>query len=169
VRPELEEHYRLLKLWNRKLNLTSEESLERHYGESIFLAEHLPAGRLRIADIGSGAGFPGFPVAVVRPDCAVTLIESHQRKAVFLKEVSRGHANIRVLAERAEEVDEEFDWAISRAVSYEDLSGSLKRFGGRAALLTGAASPPGELGFEWEEPIPLPGSKQRFLRMSRFT
>ena len=54
--PELEAHYQLLQKWNQKLNLTSEESLERHYGESLFLAERLPPGTLRIVDIGSGAG-----------------------------------------------------------------------------------------------------------------
>jgi 16S rRNA (guanine527-N7)-methyltransferase len=77
----LEAHYRLLLRWNRTLNLTSirkiEEAVERHYCESLFLGTHLPQDLLRIADIGSGAGFPGFPVAVLRPDCSVTLIESH--------------------------------------------------------------------------------------------
>ena len=90
----LDAHYQLLLRWNRTLNLTRveslEEAVERHYCESVFLASHLPAGPLRVADIGSGAGFPGFPVAVARPDCQVTLIESHQRKAVFLREASRG-------------------------------------------------------------------------------
>ena len=165
--PELEEHYRLLQIWNRKLNLTSEDSLERHYGESIFLAEHLPAGSLRIADIGSGAGFPGFPIAVVRPECSVALIEAHQRKAVFLKEASRHQSNIRVLAKRAEEIDERFDWAVSRAVSHQDLGKNLRRLASHAALLTGAEPPPRELGFEWADPIVLPGSRQRFLLVSR--
>jgi 16S rRNA (guanine527-N7)-methyltransferase len=59
----LESHYNLLVLWNRTLNLTAirdlPEAVERHYGESIFLAARLPAGALRIADVGSGAGFPG--------------------------------------------------------------------------------------------------------------
>jgi 16S rRNA (guanine(527)-N(7))-methyltransferase RsmG len=169
VLPELEAHYALLQRWNQKLNLTTEKSLERHYGESLFLAEHLPPGSLRIADIGSGAGFPGFPVAVVRPDCQVTLIESHQRKAVFLKEASRRLPNVRVLAKRAEDVDESFDWVISRAVSYQDLSRSLKRLGPRAALLTGAEPPPDSLGFDWDVPIPLPNSNSRFLFVSRET
>lgn len=168
MRPELEQHHQLLLRWNKKLNLTSEESLERHYGESVFLAEHLPPGPLRIADIGSGPGFPGFPVAVVRPDCQVTLIESHQRKAVFLKEASRIQPNIRVLAKRAEDVHEEFDWVISRAVSYQDLAANLRRLAPRAALLIGAEPPPANLGFEWDL-ISLPGSKQRFLAVSRET
>jgi len=173
VSPELEAHYQLLKKWNRVLNLTSvdryEDAVERHYGESLFLAGHLPAGHLLIADIGSGAGFPGIPVAVVRPDCHVTLIESHQRKAVFLREATRNLSNVRVLARRAEEVDEKFDWAISRAVSYADLGKSLKSLARSAALLTGAEPPPASLGFEWDEPIPLPGGRNRFLRVSRGT
>src|SRR5437868_3656406 len=89
----LEVHYNLLLRWNTVLNLTGitdlDTAVERHYCESIFLAAHLPAGPLRLADIGSGAGFPGLPIAVLRPDCMVTLIESHQRKSVFLREASR--------------------------------------------------------------------------------
>src|ERR1017187_6190482 len=99
--------------WNRSLNLTAirsrEEAIERHYCESLFLGARLPAGALRIADVGSGAGFPGFPVAVLRPECSVTLIESHKRKAVFLREASRTLPNVRVFAKRAEDVGERFD------------------------------------------------------------
>jgi 16S rRNA (guanine527-N7)-methyltransferase len=170
VFPELEAHYQLLKKWNQVLNLTSvdryEDAVERHYGESLFLGEHLPAGPLRIVDIGSGAGFPGFPVAVLRRDCEVTLIESHQRKAVFLREAARHLSNVRVLPKRAEDVSETFDWAISRAVSYQDLSKSLKRLAPRVALLTGAEEPPATLGFSWEQPIPVPSSQQSYLRIS---
>jgi len=166
----LEAHYELLMRWNRSLNLTAitslEEVVQRHYAESLFLASHLPPGTLRIVDIGSGPGFPGLPVAVVRPDCSVVLVESHQRKAVFLKEASRGLKNVRVLSRRAEDVDERFDWAVSRAVSYRDLEGSLSRLGTHAALLTGVEQPPASLGFEWQAPIPLPDGKGRFLRMS---
>jgi len=167
----LESHYDLLVHWNRKLNLTAirdlTEAVERHYGESIFLAAHLPAGALRIADVGSGAGFPGFPVAIYRSDCRVTLIESHQRKAVFLKEAARGLSNVRVLARRAEQVEEEFDLSISRAVSYQDLIPSLTALAPAAALLGGIEDPPAAMGFEWEPPMPLPWGAQRFLRMGR--
>jgi 16S rRNA (guanine527-N7)-methyltransferase len=169
----LEQHYELLCRWNRALNLTRveqlEEAVERHYCEALFLAEQIPdiAG-LRIADIGSGPGFPGFPVAVVRPQCSVTLIESHQRKAVFLREVSRGLGNVRVLAARAESVGETFDWVISRAVSYGDLGKEIGRFGGRVALLTGGEEPPAGWGLGWDV-FPVPGGKQRFLRVSRET
>jgi len=163
----LEAHWELLKAWNRKINLTTitdlETAVERHYGESLILGRHLPAGHWSVVDIGSGPGFPGFPVAVLRADCQVTLIESHQRKAVFLREASRKIPNVRVLAKRAEDVAERFDWAISRAVSYEDLQGSLGRLAGRAMLLTGAEPPPGSLGFTWGAPVALPGAEGRFL------
>lgn len=167
----LEAHLDLLIRWNKSLNLTAirnrEEAIERHYGEALFLGSRLPAGELRIADIGSGAGFPGFPVAVLRPDCSVTLIESHQRKAVFLKEAVRKVSNVRVLAKRAEDVTETFDWVVSRAVSHADLTPFLKRFAPNAALLGGAEIPPASLGFEWEAPIALPWGNQRFVWVGR--
>jgi 16S rRNA (guanine527-N7)-methyltransferase len=164
--PELEAHYKLLEKWNRTLNLTRISDIERNYGESLFLGRHLPPEPLRICDIGSGAGFPGFPVAILRPDCHVTLIEAHQRKAVFLKEASRGRANIRVLAKRAEDVADEFDWAISRAVSDVDLSAVLPRLARKVALLTGAEEPRIP-GFEWQPPVLVPGSEKRYLRLGR--
>jgi 16S rRNA (guanine(527)-N(7))-methyltransferase RsmG len=165
----LEAHYELLVRWNKTLNLTtitSLEAVERHYCESLFLGAHLPAGNLRVVDVGSGAGFPVFPVAILRPDCTVALVESHQRKAVFLREASRKVANVRVMANRAEEVHEEFDHLISRAVSYEDLRGSLKRLAPAADLLTGAEEPP-EIGMEWDEPVVVPWGTARFLRVGR--
>jgi 16S rRNA (guanine(527)-N(7))-methyltransferase RsmG len=166
----LEAHYDLLVRWNRKLNLTTiisvAEVVERHYCEALFLAAHLPVGALRIVDIGSGPGFPGFPVAVLRPDCSVALVESHQRKAVFLREASRNIANVRVIAQRAEEIAEEFDHVISRAVSYKDLGLTLQNLGSFADLLTGAEQPP-NLGFDWNEPIPVPWGIARFLRIGR--
>jgi 16S rRNA (guanine(527)-N(7))-methyltransferase RsmG len=167
----LEAHYELMVRWNRSLNLTAisglEETIERHYCESLFLGQVLDLPNQRIADIGSGPGFPGFPVAVLRPSCSVTLIESHQRKAVFLKEATRSLANVRVIAKRAEDVTGSFDWAISRAVSYRDLSRSISRLAPRAILLTGSDAPPADLGFSWFPPIPLPWGNQRFLQTSK--
>jgi 16S rRNA (guanine527-N7)-methyltransferase len=169
----LEAHLELLMRWNRTLNLTSirnrEDAIERHYCESLFLGARLPAGVLRIADVGSGAGFPGFPVAILRPECSVTLIESHQRKAVFLREASRRVANVRVVAKRGEGVAEAFDWVVSRAVSYADLSPVLKKLAPNAALLSGVEGPPESLGFVWDRPVALPWGKQRFLWMGCFT
>lgn len=166
----LQAHYELLLRWNKSLNLTRiaglEEAVERHYGESLFLGSQLPGQPLRIADVGSGAGFPGFPVAVLRPDCQVALIESHQRKAVFLKEASRELPNVEVLASRAEDLAVDFDLVISRAVSYEDLRKPL-RLAPQAYLLTGNDNPPAEIGFVSSQVLPLPWGKQRFLRKGR--
>ena len=121
----LEEHYRLLLRWNQKINLTRITSLQDavryHYCESLYLAERLPKGPLRVIDIGSGAGFPGIPVAIYRPECTVDLVESHQRKAVFLREAARGLTNVRVLAQRAEALTDSYDWTISRAVRPEEV------------------------------------------------
>src|SRR6266481_5128293 len=78
---QLQEHYELLQRWNRKINLTSihsgPEAVIRHYCESLFFAANLPVTeQARIADLGSGAGFPGVPIAILRPEWAIALIES---------------------------------------------------------------------------------------------
>src|SRR6266849_6476088 len=105
---QLHEHYELLQRWNQKINLTSipsgPEAVVRHYCESLFFAANLPVtAKARIADLGSGAGFPGVPIAILRPEWVVALIESHKRKAVFLREATRGLGNAVVLANRAED------------------------------------------------------------------
>ena len=121
----LEQHYQLLLRWNQKMNLTRitgvMDAVRYHYCESLYLARSLPEGVRRIVDIGSGAGFPGIPVAIYRPDCEVHLVESHQRKTVFLGEATRKLPNTRVLSVRAEDVPETYDWMISRAVRPEDV------------------------------------------------
>ena len=121
----LEEHYRLLLRWNQKMNLTRitglQDAVRYHYCESLYLGARLPEGPLRIIDIGSGAGFPGIPVAIYRPECAVDLVESHRRKAVFLREAARELTNVRVVAKRSEAVTGHYDWTISRAVRPEDV------------------------------------------------
>jgi len=149
----LEAHYDLLTHWNSRLNLTRIESLEEavrlHYCESLFVGTKLPAGPHRIVDVGSGAGFPGIPIAILRPECEVTLVESHQRKGVFLREASRNLANAKVITDRAENLKPEYDWLVSRAVSPEDV---LKlRLANNLALLVGGEHMP---GFERRESSP---------------
>ncbi len=167
----LETHYTLLLRWNRVLNLTSvrseEEIVVRHYCESVFLAVRLPAGRTSVLDIGSGAGFPGVPVAIVRPEAAVMLIESHQRKAVFLREATRTLPNVRVLAARVEEVREEGGWVVSRAVRFTDVAIDAARLAGHAALLTGDVTASELPGFDWDEPVRLPWGEHRYLWIGR--
>lgn len=156
----LHEHYKLLVRWNRRLSLTSirgeADIIERHYCESLFLGAHLPNGDLSIADIGSGAGFPGLPVAILRTECSITLIESNQRKAVFLRESCRDLANVRVVSARAEDVTLHFDWVISRAVAAPEV-----RLAARVALLAGESPPVGAV--EWQPRIQLPWGKRRYL------
>jgi 16S rRNA (guanine527-N7)-methyltransferase len=168
---QLNVHYQYLVRWNRTLNLTSLKSegeiVERHYCESLFLAAHLPPGQLSVADVGSGAGFPGIPLAVLRPECRVALIESHQRKSVFLRESSRMLPNVRVLALRAETVTEKFDWGVSRAVAYADIYDVLCRLAGNVALLAGEVQSACMIGFEWQAPILLPWGRRRYLWTGR--
>lgn len=140
----LEAHYRLMMRWNERINLTRMRKLEDivrfHYCESLFLASKLPPGPFRVADIGSGAGFPGFPLAIFRPDLEVTLVESHRRKAVFLSQASAGIENIKVVPMRAEELESHYDWVVSRAVlPSEVISLSLAA---NYALLIGAGDLP---------------------------
>jgi hypothetical protein len=87
----------------------------------MFLGSLLPSHPQTIVDIGSGAGFPGVPIAVLRPDCSVTLIESHQRKAVFLAEACADVPSVTVICGRAEGIQGQYDWLVSRAVSPEPL------------------------------------------------
>ncbi len=83
----------LLHKWQKTINLVSQNSLkdswERHILDSVQIIEHLPEGIKTLYDLGSGAGFPGLIIAILRPDLDVHLIESDQRKCSFLKTVSR--------------------------------------------------------------------------------
>ncbi len=166
-------HCALMVRWNKVLNLTSVKNLDeivvRHYCEALFLAGQLPGGSLSVLDVGSGAGFPGFPLAVARPDCRVVLCESHQRKAVFLKEATRGMANVRVEDRRAESLEEVYDWVVSRAVRWQDV---LPLASQSVALLLGSGDSSGvvsESGFSWHAPVPLPWGRERVLVMGKRT
>lgn len=127
----LRQHFELLVRWNRKLNLTAviepEEAARKHYGESLYLATHLPVGVQQVADVGSGAGFPGFPIAVLRPGCTVTLIESDTRKAAFLHECRELVSNLVVVHARAEAVKSRFDALVSRAVRLDEIESLMPR------------------------------------------
>ena len=124
-------HYELMCHWNPRINLTSVIELEkaavRHYAESLFLASLVPSATLRLADIGSGAGFPGFPVAVSLPQAEVFLIESDQRKAAFLREASDLCRNVRVRCLRSNVYKDLVDAVIGRAVRPAEIISAAVR------------------------------------------
>ena len=133
-------HFEILTKWNQKLNLTSirdpEEVVIRHYCESLLFGVGLPAkDGAPLVDVGSGAGFPGVPLAVLRPDCRVTLLESHQRKGVFLGESTRSLENVSVLVARAEAVQGIFDWVVSRAVLAKTVVSLIPKLAANIGLM----------------------------------
>ncbi len=128
-RRAIDRHLDELDLWNRRLNLTTvprDQAWTRHVEESLdLLALADPPHAGRCADLGSGGGVPGVIVAIVRPDLAVTLIESDRRKAGFLVHVCGllGLGNVSVAARRAEEMAADpahrdaYDVVLSRAAA----------------------------------------------------
>ena len=172
----LDRHYRLLGIWNRRLNLTSVRDpggiVRRHFGESLFVAARLQRQTGTLADIGSGAGFPGFPIAVTCAGLKVALIESVGKKAAFLKEISRGVGNVTVLAQRFEEVEAYFEWIVVRGVALRPLRQHLGRKAKHLAVLTslGQAEGLGDLlGLQERQVDPIPWDPGSVLLCGRFT
>jgi 16S rRNA (guanine(527)-N(7))-methyltransferase RsmG len=162
---QLYRHYELLIRWNQRMNLTTvkpgPEMVIRHYCESLFFAAHLPAAHetISVLDVGSGAGFPGIPMAILKPDWRVTLIESSQRKAVFLRESSRHLANVSVLSQRVEDAALETDWLVARAVDPEEVLLHVPRLAPNIGLMLGEedfSSIRGDNRIAWAEPVRLP-------------
>lgn len=119
---QLSTYLDLLLKWNARTNLSAirapDEIVQRHFGESLFVARHLPAA-WTLLDLGSGPGFPGLPIALVQPQLAVTLAESQNKKAAFLREVIRTLGlPTEVWPHRAETfpADRKFDIVTLRAV-----------------------------------------------------
>src|ERR1019366_3159291 len=113
--------------WNERVNLTSirdeEGILSRHLIESIACARALPAGISTLLDFGSGGGFPGIPIALCRPEIAVTLAESQGKKAAFLQEAIRVLGiSAKVHSGRAETLGVQFDCVTLRAVDKMELA-----------------------------------------------
>jgi 16S rRNA (guanine527-N7)-methyltransferase len=173
----------LLLRWNSRINLTSvrkpEEIVTRHFGESFFAARHLFSNKARtdavvdLVDLGSGAGFPGLPIKIWAPQLRVTLIESNQRKVVFLREVIRALAlaDAAVFAGRAEAFPGKAGTVILRAVEQFEIilpvAAALTAPAGRLALLIGEgqSDSAGRVmpGVEWSDPVSIPQSSNRIL------
>lgn len=116
-----DEYLELILKWNAHTNLTSvrerHEILSRHFVECIACAQILPTSLGSLLDLGSGAGFPGIPISICRPELSVTLAESQNKKAAFLNEVVRVlKLNSLVFAGRAEAIQTSFDCVTLRAV-----------------------------------------------------
>jgi len=172
-------YLRILMQWTEKISLTSIreplEILARHFGESMFAASAVPIERGRLADVGSGAGFPGLPLKLIRPELDVTLIEPNLKKSAFLFEVVRALelADVTVLRNsfgdsRIKPASQAF--ITSRALDpSEGLLPWANRSlapGGRVVLWTAkdtAQEICSDVHWNWLEPIPIPQSKQRVL------
>ncbi len=122
---QIQEYIRLLLVWNDKVNLTAIrdplEILQRHFCESMFAANVVELGKCRLADIGTGAGFPGLALKILLPEAQIVLVESNIKKATFLAEVVRalGVTGANVLVSRYEELGDEIapvDFLLARAL-----------------------------------------------------
>jgi 16S rRNA (guanine527-N7)-methyltransferase len=174
---------------NARMNLTritDRTTAElQHVGDALSVLPHLPAGAFRLADVGSGGGVPGIPLAIARPDGAVLLIESTKKKAAFLKRTADALVlpNVSVSEWRAEDVGrsnsrETFDVALARAVATMDWLAEwclpLVKVGGRMLAMKGPRVT-GELplaeraikglggGRALVHPVNLPGTEHRVI------
>jgi len=169
----------LLIRWNSKINLTAvrspEEIITRHFGESLFAATQLfpePVPN-SVVDIGSGAGLPGIPIKIWNDAVELILIESNQKKGVFLREIARALnlKQVSVLSARAETSASRANVVTLRAVEHFEqvlpIARQLLALGGRLALLIGEAQTQVAHArlpdLNWQKPIPIPMSSGRVV------
>jgi len=180
----------ILLRWNARINLTAirdeEEIVTRHFGESLFAARHLfplcssvpsVVKGCEVADVGSGAGFPGIPIKLWAPEISLTLIESNQKKATFLKEVTRALTltNVNIRMARAESLaGASFAVVTLRAVerfeSILPVAANLVARGGRLALLISQTQLPQARSalpaLNWSDPSAIPASQSRVFAIA---
>jgi 16S rRNA (guanine527-N7)-methyltransferase len=114
-----------LKRWNKAYNLTGlkkdEDIIIKHFLDSLLYLKAIPDGEIRIADIGSGAGFPGVPIKILRPEIEMFLIEPSRKKSAFLNHIIRQLRlkRIEVIEKRIEEikVGRELPFSVDAAVT----------------------------------------------------
>ena len=176
---QIQRYVKMLLTWNEKVNLTAIrdplEILYRHFCESMYAAGAVPLETGRLADVGSGGGFPGLPLKILRPDLQVFLVESNVKKATFLAEVVRELelTNASVVVSRYEELGEELtplDVVCSRAVGefapFLEWAGSERVGAGQVILWIGGRDLDEVRrisGWDWREPITVPHSLRRVL------
>ena len=165
----------LIMKWNQRMNLTSirdrAEIMRRHFVECIACGQWLPREIVTVLDLGSGAGLPGIPIAIRRPELIVTLAESQAKKASFLREVTRRLVlTTRVHGGRAEVMNSSFDCVALRAV--DRMADAIRiartrlRQGGWLAIMSTMRDQQkivGGFDIAWRDPIELPGSEHRIL------
>ncbi|WP_348267622.1 16S rRNA (guanine(527)-N(7))-methyltransferase RsmG [Edaphobacter paludis] len=172
ILPQLSTYLDLLLKWNARTNLTAirdpEEIVRRHFGESLFAARHLDPKIPTLLDLGSGAGFPGLPIAILCPEIQATLAESQNKKASFLREVIRTLGlSTEVWANRAELLPStrQFDTVTLRAV--DDMAAAVTAAASRAirqvVVLTSEANAPVLSDFPDQSRISIPESRDRIL------
>ncbi|MFZ0410888.1 MAG: 16S rRNA (guanine(527)-N(7))-methyltransferase RsmG [Candidatus Acidiferrales bacterium] len=165
--------------WNQRISLTTvtepAKILRFHFGESLFAIKAAGIELGRLADVGSGAGFPGLALALALPGLQATLIESSAKKTTFLAEVVRtlNLPQVRVLRERMEDISGQeatFDFITARAVgNHEELlswAQSRLTLGGAVVLWLGEQGCEEILsvdGWVWSKPAHIPGSRSRFI------
>ena len=175
----------LLQRWNRSVSLTTitdpVEIVGRHFGESMYSAKLLPVENCRLADVGTGAGFPGLALKIASPGIHLTLIESNQKKCAFLSEVVRSleFTDVDILAERFEQIRPETIRAnivTCRAVGeFKQLlhwsANALVRRG-HLVLWIGAEDATriaSKSGWTWLPATRIPDSQRRFILIGRPT
>src|SRR5438309_3144373 len=180
---QIQQYIKILLAWNEKVNLTAIhdplEILHRHFCESMYAAGAIPLEKGRLADVGSGGGFPGLALKIIRPGLHVFLVESNIKKVTFLAEVIRelGLSGAQVLARRYEELGEEMapvDYVCSRALgefpSFLEWARSEQIAAKQVILWIGARDLP-EIQkintWDWQEPIPVPHSLRRLLLVGK--
>jgi len=176
-----DEYCSLIVRWNARLNLTSMRTEDaiiiNHLSESIACAMAISSGVETLLDFGSGAGLPGIPIALCRPEVAVTLAESQGKKAAFLQEAIRVLGiSVKVHAGRAETLNRVFDCVVLRAVDKMPkavaVATRLVALGGWLALMSTDADvvrlqAAAGAEFSWNEPRRLPFGEQRVLALGR--
>ena len=179
----IQRYVALLLKWNEKINLTAIrdplEILYRHFCESMFAAAAVPLERGRLADVGSGGGFPGLPLKIIRDELEVFLLESNAKKATFLAETIRELEleRARVIVSRYQELFEEvtpLDAVCSRALGefapFLAWAGSERIAAKQVVLWIGGGdldTVRKERGWEWGGAIPIPQSLRRFLLVGK--